>query len=285
MRKVILIAVLMCVGTSFSAYKMGNAVEDKPASILKEQFDEPLKSICNRVMIATYNDILSVKGDHDNLADFGQHVLSKNQYGIYVIEYQRTISDGGARRGEFLAFGVTIVKSEDTNFNEYGQQTFNFILPLLNVKFAGYQQTSRKWAKFNILDVIRKNGDPLLEEQKKHLPLKLSLKTDKENYKIGENIQITVTLENVSPKNLWVKSLDDETLYFLYADAKWGTIEAGEKKKRTKRKYILKPGQRIHKKFVGSGSSVPREIEIYCSYALTFKGVKPSSIIKVKVVE
>ncbi|MCK5081281.1 MAG: hypothetical protein KAR31_00105 [Candidatus Omnitrophica bacterium] len=233
------------------------------------------------MMIAIYNDILSIRGDHDNLVDFGEHVLSRNQHGVYTIEYQRKISDG-ARKGEFLNFGVTIVKPADANFNEFGRQAFNFGFPLLDIKIAGYQQTNRKWMKFDIQDVVRRNGDLLLEEQKKHLPLKLSLKTDKEYYNVRENIEVTVTLENVSRSNLWVKNLHNETLYFLYGDAKWGTVAVGEKRKR---KLILKPGQKIHKKFVGSGSSIPREIEIYGSYNMTFKGVKPSSVLKVKIVE
>ena len=283
MRKTILITVIICVGFSLLTCKVVNAAEDRPSSILKERFDEPLKNICNSVMIAIYNDILSIREDYDNLVDFGKHVLSQNQHGIYAIEYQHKILDG-ARKGEFLVFGVTIIKPEDTNFNEFGQQAFNFGFPLLDVKFAGYQQTNRKWMKFNIQDVVQRNGDPLLEEQKKYLPLKLSLKTDKENYKVGENIQITVTLENVSRKNLRIKDLDEETLYFLYANTKWGAVIVGEKNKK-KKKFILKPGQKIHKKFIGSGSSVSHEFEIYCSYAITFKGVKPSSVLKVKVIE
>ncbi|MCK5082353.1 MAG: hypothetical protein KAR31_05555 [Candidatus Omnitrophica bacterium] len=139
--------------------------------------------------------------------------------------------------------------------------------------------------KFSIQEVVQRNGDLLLEEQKKHLPLKLSLETDKKEYKIREDIQITIILENVSNKNLWIKSLDNETLYFLYANTKWGAIPKSEEKEKRKGKFILTPGQKVYKKFVGSGSSTPHEFEIYCSYAVTFKGVKPSSVIKVKVIE
>ncbi|MCK5013041.1 MAG: hypothetical protein KAS66_04430 [Candidatus Omnitrophica bacterium] len=281
MRKIILIAIFVCIGFSISVYQVVNAVEDRATSVRSQGFDESLRNICNHVMIAVYNDILSIKEDHDNLVNFGEHVLSQNQHRIYSIEYKREISEG-ARKGEFLKFGVTIVKPEDTNFKEFGQRAFNFSFPLLDLKFTGYQQTNRKWMKFDIQDVVRRNGDLLLEEQKKHLPLKLSLKTDKEYYNVRENIEVTVTLENVSRSNLWVKNLDNETLYFLYGDAKWGTVAVGEKRKR---KLILKPGKKIHKKFVGSGSSIPREIEIYGSYNMTFKGVKPSSVLKVKIVE
>ena len=284
MRKIALILVFICICFSISACKVVNAGEDGASSISKGRFDEPLKGICNSVMIAIYNDILSIRGDHDNLVDFGEHVLSRNQHGVYTIEYQRKISDG-ARKGEFLNFGVTIVKPADANFNEFGRQAFNFGFPLLDIKIAGYQQTNRKWMKFSIQDVVQRNGDLLLEEQKKYLPLKVSLKTDKESYKVGENIPITATLENVSRKNLWIRALDRETLYFLYDNAQWGAVELGKRTEERREKFILKPGEKVHKRFIGSGSSVPREIEIYCSYAITFKGVKPSSVIKVKIIE
>ena len=280
MRKIILI-VVVCVGFSIPIYRVASAREERFASVSKGQFDDSLKNVSNRVMIAIYNDILSMKEAQDNLVDFGQHVLSLNQYGIYSLEYRHKIS-GGVRDGEFLEFGVTIVRPEDTNFGEFGRQAFNFGFPLLDVKFAGYQRTNRKWMRFNIQDIVQKNGDPLLEEQKKYLPLKLSLITDKEYYKVGENIEVTATLENVSRRNLWVKDLDAKTLYFLYGNAEWGTVEIGQAKRE---RFILKPGEKVHKKFVGSGSRVPREFEIYCSYAVTYQGVKPSSVLKVKVVE
>jgi hypothetical protein len=246
-------------------------------------FSEDLKETCNRVMLAIFQDILSRKGDYDNLVNFGEWALSKNQYGIHSIEYGREILYG-VRKGEFLRFGVTIVRPEDTNFSKYGREAFNFVFPLLNVKFSGYQQTNRQWLKFDIQDIVRQNGDPLLEEQQKYLPLQLSLVTDKEVYRVGEKIQVTVTLKNVSEKSLWVNSLSDRNLYFLYGNTKWGAAELRSRSGK-KERFVLEPGLTVSRTFVGSGLEVPQELEIYCSYLLTFEGVKPFSIIRVKVVE
>ena len=126
-------------------------------------------------------------------------------------------------------------------------------------------------------DIVLENILPVVQA--------ISLKTGKENYKVGENIEITVILENVSLRNLWVKGLDKDTLYFLYDGAKWGTVLVGKKGERRRERFVLKPGEKIHRKFVGSGSSKPREIEIYCSYIVTFQGVKPSQVLTVKVIE
>ena len=128
---------------------------------------------------------------------------------------------------------------------------------------------------------MQNNGDLLLKEQRKYLPLKLSLKTVKERYAVNENIEFVVILENVSSNNLRIKDLDKDTLYFLYADMKWGAVESESKK--GKKEFLLKPGEKIQKTFIGRGFSFPREFEIYCSYALTYKGVKPSNVLKVHV--
>lgn len=286
MRRIIQVTALILIGMVLMSFPCQpvDAIEEMASSASNVQLTDVLKEVCNSVMIAIYNDILSMKQDYVNLEDFGEHVLTRNQRGIYRIEYQHTILDG-MRKGEFLAFGATIVKSEDTNFNEHGQQAFNFDFPLMGIKFSGYQKTSRKFMKFSIQEIVQKNGDPLLLEQQKHLPLRLTLKPNQDSYKIGENMKISVILENVSRKNLWIKDLNGETLYFLYNDVKWGAVEVSASEKKRRRKFILEPGQKIRKKFIGSGSSVVRTIEVYCSYAMAFKGVRPASVLTVEVTE
>ncbi|MBN1869471.1 MAG: hypothetical protein JW847_02700 [Candidatus Omnitrophica bacterium] len=279
-------AIVILIGVMFSVLPCGNghAVEDIFSTVPKGQVSDSLKDVCNRVMMTIYDHIYSVKKDFDNLVDFGPQALSTNQYGIYAIEYEHEISEG-MRKGEFLKFGVTMVRPKDVIFNEYGRRAFNFTFPLLNVKFAGYQQSNRKWLRFNIQEIVQANGDPLLGEQQKYLPLKLSLGTDKEIYKVGENIEVMVALENISLKNLWVRNLDEQNLYFLYGDAQWGAVAALDKKERKRERLMLEPGKKVSRRFVGSSSTIPREFEIYCSYAVTFQGVKPYGVIKVKVIE
>ena len=242
----------------------------------------PLQELCNQVIFAIYQDIAALKGRYPELEQYGPYVLSQNQYGIYSLEYEYLVSER-FRKGELAAFGITIVRFEDTNFRQHGNQTFNFGFPLLDLKFAGYQEMFRRQEAFDIQTVIQKNGNLLLDEQSKLLPLKLTLETIKDSYLVGEDIEILVALENVSSRNLWVKELNQETLFFLYGDTPWGAKEIGRKKLSKVKRQILEPGQKITARFVGSGFLEPQDVEIFGSYVETFKGVNPSSFIKVVI--
>ena len=247
-------------------------------------FDDRLKEICNQVVLAIYNAVLSHKGRYKDLEDFDRQVLKENQYGIYSIDYRHTAVVGPYKDKPFM-FGVTIVRPEDTNFHEFGKQAFDFGFPLLDLKFAGYENIYWRSHQFSIQSVIQENGDPLLEEQQRYLPLKLSLRTVKEQYHVREDIDFIVTLENISSTNLWVRDLDAETLYFLYDNAQWGAGESATKREERIKRLILRPGEKISKQFRGSGFSAPQEFDIYGSYIITFEGVKPSSILKVRVIK
>jgi hypothetical protein len=275
--------IFLCVCYLVWACAFVDAGEESSAAA-QGPFDQRVKEIANEVMFAVYNDILSSRERYGDLKNFDQSALSRNQYGIYSIYYQHRAVVGPYKDKPF-EFGVTIVGLEDTSFNEFGRGTFNFSFPLLGLKFAGYERVYWRPNQFSIQDVIQKNGDPLLEEQKKRLPLKLSLKTVEDYYRVNEDIEFIVTLENISSKNLWVRELNGDTLYFRYGNAQWGAKETSAQKKKREKRFILEPGEKVYKKFVGSGFPAPREFEVYCSYTLTFQGVKPFSVLKVKVVE
>jgi len=289
MGKIALILILFGTGLLLPLCQEANTEEDfstdHALSAAQEPLSQEVVDISNQVMLAIYDDIFSGKHRYINLADFGRHTLTKNRYGIYSIEYKHEITEEGYRKGQFLMFGVTIVKLEDTDFDEFGRKAFHFNFPLLGLKFAGYGKTNRERNQFEIQKVVQKNGDPILREQVKRLPLKLSLETVKESYAVDESIKFVVTLENVSSKGLRIRDLNEHTLYFLYGNTPWGTFEVGENIGKKAKRIVLEPGGKIRKTFTGSGFSSAQEVEIYCSYVLTFKGVKPSSILKIKIVK
>jgi hypothetical protein len=276
----IIVCALMCFVDNQSLEAQDSYSTKSSDRVSPPTMDAFLKDLCNQVMFAIYQDITTFKEEYMELEDFGPYVLSENQYGIYSLEYEYIVSEG-FQKGERIAFGVTIVRLDDTNFNQYGNQAFAFGFPLLDLKFSGYQQESRRQEAFDIQKVIQKNGNLLLAEQNKHLPLKLTLETVKENYHVGEDIEIIVILQNVSSKNFWVKELSEDTLFFIYGDTHWGTRKIGPKKQQKIKRQILKQGQRISERFVGSGFLEPQEIEIFGSYVVTFKGVNPSSFLKI----
>ena len=81
---------------------------------------------------------------------------------------------------------------------------------------------------------------------------------------------------------MWVKDINDSTLYCLFNNKSWGTQAQGVSGTKD---IVLKSGQSLRRQFVGEKLKEPQEIEIYCSYGLSIKGVKPSGILKVKVTE
>jgi hypothetical protein len=244
-------------------------------------FDQEIKDLANKTMRMIYDNILAGKQHYESLRNFDESVLSMNQYGIYSIQYA---SEVFAQNGQKLSleFGLTVVGMDDTYFDGHHRDAFNLGFPLLGFKFIGYQKRNRERKQFDIHETINNNSSLFLEEQNRRLPLKLSLATAKEVYKVGEKVDVTVTLENVSNKIFWITDLNETTLYLILGDAKWGTARPVKNKNIPKIK--LKPGAKVYKKIMGSGFSFPQEVEIYCSYGTTFKGVKPYSVLKIEII-
>lgn len=254
---------------------------DRVAAVI----DPALAKTADRVMMAIYDAILPDKDHEDQLMDFDRFALYRNRYGITAIRYRREIPEG-MRKGEFLEFGVSVVGMADTDFSEFGSDSFAFLFPFLGIKFAGYQYTSRKYMKFSLKEIIRRNIVPFVLEQNKHLPLKLTLSPVKDHFQVEERVRIRATVENVSQRALWVKDIDTDTMYFLHADIPWEVRKVNAPYRKDDRiKILLSPGEKIGAEFYGSGFFIPNAYEIYGSYGVTFQGVRPSSITKVRIVE
>ena len=254
------------------------------ASAQRAQLNQETKNICRDVMRNIFQDIVKVKGQFKELENFGEDALAENQYGLPLIQYRCNNPD--SLKEAPCAFGLTIVRVEDANFNEYGFDAFNLVFPLLDLKFAGYYQKNfLKTNQFDLQKIVQKNGQILWDYQQKFMPYKLSLKTVKETYGVGENIDFVVTLTNLTKRNIVVKDLNEETLYFLYDNKMWGAKEVNSTQSQSIKEIILKPDESISKTFSGYGFSNPKDFEIYCSYVLTYKGVKPAASLIVKVVE
>lgn len=236
---------------------------------------------CNEVMMDIYYEILKAKGDYDELMDFGNRYLSKNRYGIYKVEFKTQTVDSRGNVSPY-AFGATIVKSNDTDFEEHGRKKFKTEFPLLGLKIVGYQIKSFSVKQYNLRRAIRKKKDVLMDLQQPYLPIQLSVKTGKEKYRVGEPVEFLVTIRNVSNKNIIVKDLSPRTLFFKYKRRSWG---AQEVKKKALGNRLLKPGEFLSKRFLGEAFAAPEEIEVYVQYAMNFYDVKPSSTLKVKIIE
>jgi hypothetical protein len=249
----------------------------------KASFGTHIKDLSNEIMSEIYNDILKNQSDFPELKDFSIEALKKNRHGIYAIDFQYRAVD--VRKKEInLGFGITIVREHDRDFKEYGENAFNYGFPLLGLKFAGYQKKGLRSDWFDINDVLQRYGLKLWGEQQKYLPFKLELETSKDEFKTGESIDFMVTVTNVSRRNLVVKDLNRNTLYFLYNGRKWGATTAAGGFQQQQNK-VLKPKESIKQRFVGNGFFKAQVVDVYCSYVMTHEGVSPEGKLRINVVD
>ena len=254
-----------------------NTAADQPI------FDEETKALCNQVMMNVYHDISEAKAVYKELGSFNETALSFNAKGIYSIHYKYIEPEGILKR-ESYEFGLTIVGFKDPNIFPSDGPSINLGFPLLNLKFIGYQKKTLKRKQFDIQIPLAKHGQILWNHQQKYMPYQLSLEPVKEEFKINEPIEFTVTLKNSTNKNVLVKDLDSKTLFFLYDDKVGGATEVGAAAKDIK-DVVLKSQELISKRFRINGVPNPKELEIYCSYILTYQEVKPSASLKINVVK
>lgn len=234
-------------------------------------------------MTNIYDDIFAVRQEYKELGQFGGgSFFTQEDEKIYSIEHQYQSQWKNQKPFEF---GLTIVGIDEPNPYSDREGSFSFGFSLLDVKFVGYQSEGIYKKSFDIYKPIQKYGKLLLDEQQKHLPLKLTITSAKKVFKIGEKIDIRVTLENIGKRTLKVKNLDTTTLFFLYDNAPWGATEMNSEKSRGTKEIVFRPGEKMSKNFTGSSFDKAKKITIFGSYIQTFKGVHPSGVLSVRVQE
>ena len=248
------------------------------------QLDEEVKALCNKVMLNIYNEIMEAKKQYKELENFTEAALSKNQHGIYSIEYRYLMSEG-AVKDQIYEFGLTIAGMQDSNFYAPGRQLFNLGFPLLKLEFIGYQKKIFRTGQFDIEGPLKKHGLLLWDYQQRFVPYKLTIEPVKEEYKVDEPIEFIVTLKNLSKKNIIVKDLNEQTLFFLYGGQPWGAQEMNSSQVKFLKGVVLKSDESISKKFQGNAFSSPQEFEIHCTYGFAYEGVQPSATLKIRVVQ
>ena len=241
--------------------------------------DETLKAVCNDVMLNIYADILDSKAKYLELSQFDENVFYENKDGIYAIVYKYQPSEEKDKRKTY-EFGITLVGMDNPIFQEQGPKAFNLQFPVLGLKFAGYFKENLLGKKYNIIDAINNRGTVLAEREQQLLPLKLILRPKKTNFAVRERISFEVELKNVSKKNIWVKELNDTTLFCFFNDKFWG---AQTKKASKAKDFILNAGESTSQEFLGEDVKQPGDVVISCSYELSVQGVKPSGTLKVNV--
>ena len=254
-----------------------------PHSYAQEiSLDDATKEVCNQAVRNIYEEILKAKDKYQELSDFDERVLSKNQYGIYSITYQ--YKDPRSKAHEPYEFRIIIVGMDDKPYHYPGFEDQHYGFPALNLRVSSFIRRDRRVEHFDIDRPINKNNEILYEYQQQFLPFQVILKSEKDTFKVGERIEFEVIIKNQTQKSFKVKSLGEESLFFTIDHREWGTKPSSPSQNSSK-EVVIDPGGSIHRGFKGDSFETPRDIEILCTYNAAYKGILPFGSLKIKIVK
>ena len=249
-------------------------------SILNAQ-NEPIpanvKWVANQVMKSLLEDISHYKGQYSELNAFDERSVTKNSQDLPRLSYTSPDASGidYVLSVEFLPVDEHVVVPD-------GMELKAWRFPLLGIKLTRLFDYKRRGYPLDIDRMINAHVRTLLKFEQTLMPLQITIKPEKDLYRIGERIQFQIILSNKGSQNLKVKSLDDRTLYFSFGNRFWGTppkdAQGGSLE-------ILAPGKFLTKSFKGESFSLPQEVEIMATYAIGYKGVYPIDWVKVRIAE
>ena len=238
----------------------------------------------NQVLVDILHDISNQKDSYKELADLSEKNLLVQKNGLYMLQYEYF---GVGQSTTMKSYGLNIqllplminkkTKLDDENY-------FRYDYPILGLSLVGSQFRALKSKQIDIRSIVENNQLFLAEKQQEKLPFRLSVKTIKDSVKENEDIEIEVTLKNVTGHSLKVKKLSAKTLRFTIDNNVWGTTEISSADTGRGQHTILKAGESLKKTFKGKGLNRFKEFKIYCYYNMGHHGVNPMAILKVRIV-
>lgn len=277
----ILIAVFLC----HSLVSVGLAQTNVAPPLPKEEeivLDEKTVEVCNQVILNIYQAILSVKDQYTELEQFDDSVFYKNKKGLYTIIYDYKGEGTKGKPSSPFSFGITVDGMDDKTFTNK-QNMFNYGFPVLKLKISGYQVKHRVRRQYDIMSVVEREAVLLGDHQQEYMPLRLFLKPIKKVYKVKEDIEFEVIIQNVSKRNMTVRPINARTLYLLLDNDFWGTNPKQRRGKRGKRQ-ILRSGEMLRKVYKGESFNRPREVDIVGVYNMKIYGVTPMGRLTIQIV-
>jgi hypothetical protein len=247
-----------------------------------QSIDKRAVEVSNQVMRNIYNDLVSLKDRYPELEGLSERNLSKNEYGIYRLNYISPMTDSFGNTKNYVIDVTISVYNGDDYLTSTGEGFFNYDFPLLRVRLLGNQSFVYKSKQFDILDIVEKNKDILAEEQQKRLPFRLGVKTSKDNFSKNEDIEFIVTLQNTTDRVLMVKELSPKTVHFLINGQAWPVTAVKEGKRISHN--VLKSAESMSRRFKIQGLNRRKEFNVVCTYSMTYEGINPTALLKVKIV-
>lgn len=234
--------------------------------------------ISNKIILNIYQDIFDAKIGYPELQNFGEENLFKNRHGIYGIRY----ADKNLKTGDPYRMGVTISTMDDIEFSGE-EERFNYGFAKVNLKITGFQQKHPLRTQFDMMPLVTKYGMMLAQYQQEFMPLRIFIKPVKDVFKVKEDIEFDVILENVTKRHMIIKSLGQDTLYFLINNQEWGTSPLSGRSGGTDE--ILKSGQQTVLRFKGESFQRPQKVEITCFYRMSIDAVNPIGKVGITIEE
>ena len=109
--------------------------------------------------------------------------------------------------------------------------------------------------------------------------LRLFIEPKQSQFFFGQKVEFDMVLKNQGNVTLKVKDIDENTTYCLFNGSRWGNLEPTGKDE-----VVLEPGEALRKK-MRYGPDAPGNLEIFCSYGMSFKGVRPNAQATVNVIK
>ncbi|MBF0594454.1 MAG: hypothetical protein HQL22_05765 [Candidatus Omnitrophica bacterium] len=102
--------------------------------------------------------------------------------------------------------------------------------------------------------------------------LELSIVPSSQTVQIGDKVKFELVLTNTGKGAMKVRKLDEQSLFCNFNGLEWGAKDpSGEPV------VILMPGDVIRKKFKVSGTDVPGDFKVSCTYGMGINGVRPKA--------
>ena len=244
--------------------------------------DPKVKEICNQVIRSIYFDILDQKDAYETLKNFDERVMYESKDGVYAIMYEAGRPSAGDTARRPYRLGLTFEPAGQSVF-PIQEDSFVEEYPALGVRLNGYQNQYLLKSEFDVRPLVKQYSRALADYQQEHIPLRLFLQPVKDTYNVREDIEFEVILQNVSKRNMIVKGLGANTLFFLFNDKYWGTRPTANQK--GGKDVVLLAGKSLRMKFKGESFQEPKRIQIFGVYRMSVGGVNPYGTLDVDIVE
>jgi hypothetical protein len=251
-----------------------------PACAIEAKAQDEARSLANEMIQNVFAEAQEAGKTKSALAQLSQENFFKGEDGLLRIDYSTNYIDERSRQEQSYAFALVFVKMDEKNPYQDQAHAFSFEYPLLQLKLVGFQSQLPSKFSFNLGNSINRHLRKMEEFQQRFLPLSLTIEIEKEEYKPAEAITFNVHLRNLSGRPFQVHDLNEQTLYLEYAGKNWGSSDLTDNPGKP---VVLKKDDKLTKSFTINAPIKPGLVDVYCSYNMTYSGVKPSTTVSFQI--